>query len=128
MIASLLLALSSASCVVCLREDQTENSEISALNGFGMPNPAAVYCTELGYSYEIKNTKEGHVGRCIFPDKSSCDAWEFYRGERKGEFSYCARRGYKLKTKKNCAWASEGSVCVLPDGGEIGELRTVRIG
>jgi len=40
-----------------------------------MPNPAAVYCKELGYKYEIKD------GVCIFPDGSKCNAWAFYRGE-----------------------------------------------
>ncbi|UEC41836.1 MAG: hypothetical protein METHAR1v1_80020, partial [Methanothrix sp.] len=39
----------------------------------GMSNPAADYCEERGYDYS--------GGRCIFPDGTSCDAWEFYRGE-----------------------------------------------
>lgn len=35
-----------------------------------IPNPAAVYCTELGYTYDN--------GECVFPDGSRCSAWHFY--------------------------------------------------
>jgi len=48
-----------------------------------MPNPAAVYCKDLGYKYEIREDPKtkGQYGVCIFPDKSECDAWAFYRRE-----------------------------------------------
>jgi len=35
-----------------------------------IPNPAAVFCHELGYEYED--------GDCIFPDGSRCNAWHYY--------------------------------------------------
>jgi putative hemolysin len=48
----------------------------------GMPNPSAVYCTRLGYKYEIVADDEGNqYGLCIFPDESACLAWDFYRGK-----------------------------------------------
>ncbi|MCD6086313.1 DUF333 domain-containing protein [bacterium] len=49
----------------------------------GMPNPAAVYCKDLGYKYEIREDPKtkGQYGVCIFPDGSKCNAWAFYRGE-----------------------------------------------
>lgn len=100
-------------------KNESKNSEISKDGEFGLSNPSAVYCKELGYGYEIKNTKEGQIGVCIFPDGSSAEDWEFYSGETKGEYSYCAAKGYKLETEKNCAWSSKCGVCVLPDGKKI---------
>ena len=43
-----------------------------------IPNPSAVYCTELGYEYEVRDTADGQVGYCIFPDGSECSAWQYY--------------------------------------------------
>jgi putative hemolysin len=48
----------------------------------GLPNPAAAYCQERGYSYEIRTAADGsQSGVCIFADGSECDEWVFYRGE-----------------------------------------------
>ena len=58
-----------------------------------MPNPAAVYCKDLGYKYEIKD------GVCIFPDGSECDGWAFYRGE-------CGKKWQK-ENKEKCAKEGE---------------------
>ena len=50
--------------------------------GAGLPNPAAAYCQEQGYKYEIRTAADGsQSGVCIFPDGSECDEWAFYRGE-----------------------------------------------
>ena len=38
-----------------------------------IPNPSSVYCDTLGYDVQ------GDL--CVFPDGTSCEAWEFYRGE-----------------------------------------------
>ncbi|MFH1535559.1 MAG: C1 family peptidase [Patescibacteria group bacterium] len=100
-------------------KNELKNNEISEAVEIGLSNPSAAYCEELGYKYETKDTKEGQVGVCNFPDSSSADAWEFYSGESGGEFSYCAAKGYKSETEKNCAWSSECSVCILPDGENI---------
>jgi putative hemolysin len=47
-----------------------------------LPNPAAVYCEEQGYSYEIREEADGgQYGVCISPEGIECDEWAFYRGE-----------------------------------------------
>lgn len=44
-----------------------------------IPNPAAVYCGEQGYEYEIRTLPDGsQYGVCIFPDGSECSAWHYY--------------------------------------------------
>lgn len=47
-----------------------------------IPNPAAVYCEQNGYEYEIRDAEDGsQSGVCVFPDGSSCDEWAYFRGE-----------------------------------------------
>ena len=47
-----------------------------------LANPAAVYCSEQGTEYEIREHEDGgQYGVCIFDDGSECDAWDFFRGE-----------------------------------------------
>jgi C1A family cysteine protease len=90
-------------------------------NAPGMANPAAVYCQELGYEYEIVDASEGQYGTCIFPGGSQCNEWSFLQGKCGRNYSYCARQGYDLITKtdgKN-PFSREYSVCV-GDRGEIG--------
>ena len=90
-------------------------------NAPGMANPAAVYCRELGYEYEIADTAEGQSGACIFPDGSRCNEWSFLQGKCGQGHSYCARQGYGSITKtdgKN-PLSREYSVCVRGRG-EIG--------
>jgi len=46
-----------------------------------IPNPAAVYCVEQGYKYEIRTNPEGsQYGVCIFPDGSECEEWSYFCG------------------------------------------------
>ncbi|MCL4559622.1 MAG: DUF333 domain-containing protein [Chloroflexi bacterium] len=48
----------------------------------GIANPASVYCTEKGYSLEIRTAADGsQYGACIFPDGSECEEWAYFRGE-----------------------------------------------
>ena len=92
-------------------------------NAAGMANPAAVYCHELGYEYEIVDTAEGQYGTCAFPDDSKCEAWRFLEGKCGQSHSYCARHGYALITKsegKN-PFSIDYRVCVH-DGREIGAV------
>ena len=92
----------------------------------GMPNPAAVYCSNQGYEYSD--------GKCIFPDGSSCDSWEFYRGEcsynpepekpigmPNPASSYCAAQGYDLETRTDPTTGGEVGYCVFPDGSSCEE-------
>lgn len=50
-------------------------------------NPAAVYCIESGYSYEIESNDQGEYGICIFPDESECMEWDFFNGSCGEEFA-----------------------------------------
>jgi len=47
----------------------------------GLPNPATVYCVELGYEWSIVENPEGQAGMCVFPDGTQCDEWSFFEGE-----------------------------------------------
>ena len=50
--------------------------------GAGVPNPAAAFCEEQGFSYEIRTADDGsQAGYCIFPNGAECEEWAFYRGE-----------------------------------------------
>jgi putative hemolysin len=52
--------------------------------GANMPNPASVYCKDHGGTLEIRtDASGGQAGMCVFPDKSECDEWAYYRGECK---------------------------------------------
>jgi len=47
-----------------------------------MPNPASVYCAEKGNTLEFRTAADGNQsGVCIFPDKSECEEWAYFRGE-----------------------------------------------
>ena len=49
-----------------------------------MPNPASVFCEKNGGKLEIRADKNGgQYGVCVFPDKSECDEWAYFRGECK---------------------------------------------
>jgi hypothetical protein len=44
-----------------------------------MTNPAATYCKNQGYSYQLK----GSSGYCYFGDGTSCEEWSYYNGSCK---------------------------------------------
>jgi hypothetical protein len=47
-----------------------------------MPNPASVYCEQNGNTLEIRTADDGsQYGICVFPDGSTCDEWDYFRGE-----------------------------------------------
>ena len=46
----------------------------------GLPNPASVYCVDLGYELTIVDEADGQVGMCVFPDATQCEEWSFFRG------------------------------------------------
>jgi C1A family cysteine protease/putative hemolysin len=59
-----------------------------------MHNPAAVYCSDLGYQFRIAEGPDGgQHGVCTMPDGSECDAWDFLEGGCGSSFSICARKG-----------------------------------
>ncbi len=89
-----------------------------------MANPAAVYCGEMGYIYEIVRNPSGEVGDCLFPDGDSCDAWEFLQGKCGQNYSYCALQGYDIKTVSDGKdpFSQEYAVCVSSRGEEVGSV------
>jgi putative hemolysin len=44
------------------------------------PNPAAVYCEQLGGTTENRPSEGGEAGWCL-KDGKECDQWALYRGE-----------------------------------------------
>jgi C1A family cysteine protease len=91
----------------------TESSKETDLN---MKNPAAVYCTELGYTYKIVQTEQGEKGICVLPDDMECEAWDFYEGKCGINYSYCRQKGYNVAfTEEGCPFTQTCVVCILPD-------------
>ncbi|MBD3348130.1 MAG: DUF333 domain-containing protein [Candidatus Eisenbacteria bacterium] len=88
----------------------------------GATNPAASYCSELGYDYLIEQTPDGERGVCVLPDGSRVDAWDFYRGKVADEYSWGARNGYSTETRviDHGTFTTEVSVCVDRRGDVVG--------
>ena len=112
--------------VSCQEESSTESEKPTAVEALygGTPNPAAVYCEELGYKHEIRTSPSGgQYGVCVFPDGSECKAWEFLRGKCGQKFSFCERKGFKIenRVKDMGSWTAEYAVCVFPDRSECPE-------
>lgn len=87
--------------------------------GLSMKNPAAVYCTDLGYAYQIVEQEDGSQnGVCHLPDGSSCSAWAFLRGQCGVEHSICARRGLGTAVRSDGGnpFSREYAVCVDSTG------------
>ncbi len=86
-----------------------------------MINPAAGYCTELGYQYTDTVGKDGSMtGYCLLPGNRSVDAWQFLQGKVSPELSYCKKQGFEVRTvsdPKVCGMlGSTCAVCVKADG------------
>ncbi len=93
-------------------------------NHKGLSNPSADYCVFMGYKYQnIKDKDGGERGICIFPDSTSCDAWDFYRGKSHTKFSYCEKYGYttinEIDTIKS--FTTSCAKCVIRKNGYIVE-------
>jgi len=76
-----------------------------------LANPAAVYCKELGYDYEVRSGVDGEYGVCTLPNGEDCAAWSFFEGKCGQAYSYCARNGYAIKTVSDES-GSEHAVCI----------------
>jgi C1A family cysteine protease len=87
-------------------------------------NPAAVYCTDLGYEYALEEGPEGQSGACLLPDGLQCDEWAFLAGKCGAEFSYCALHGYKTVTRSDGQdpFSPQYAVCTKPDGQPVGTV------
>lgn len=86
-------------------------------------NPAAVYCLDLGYEYQIVNDDE-QQGICMLPDGQACDAWEFLQGKCGQAASYCARHGYETRTVADGQdpFSPEYAVCISDEGRVVGSV------
>lgn len=82
------VALGDATSGFCWQAVIDENGEITrtgrdAANLPGLGNPAAIYCEEQGFRYEISTDLDGsQCGQCIFSDAlgDACNAWQFFHG------------------------------------------------
>jgi len=95
-----------------------------AIQAYSLKDPAAVYCTALGYDYALKDTSKGQVGICKPATTLECDEWDFLRGKCGLEYSFCEKGGYGqiAAIGKDCGSVdpfAECLVCVLPDGRRV---------
>lgn len=98
----------------------SENSSVKIYHDpTQMPDPSSGYCYALGYNSRVEENEKGQYGICIFPDKSECSEWAFYRGKCGQEWSYCRLKGYDLKNLTDDeGWSYDGSICVNNSTGE----------
>jgi len=74
-----IIMLALAACTVFRVNSEPVATDESQVN---IPNPAAAYCKQHGYEYEIRTSDDGNQsGVCVFPDGSICDEWAYFRGE-----------------------------------------------
>ena len=86
----------------------------------GVPNPAAVYAEQMGYGYYVTDDGQGIV---TFPDSSTCDEWDFYRGKSGQKWSYAELHGYAQKQLSEKEGWYRGAVCVdKATGKEVGTV------
>ncbi len=76
----------------------------------GGANPAAAYCSALGY--------QATGGQCAFPDGTRCEQWAFFRGSCGGQHSFCNLHGGTISNKEENkgTWTASYGLCVLPTG------------
>ncbi len=81
-----------------------------------LKNPAAVYCTELGYDYLTNITDKGEVGICVIEKNTTeLNAWDFLKGKVGQKYSYCAKKGYAIEivNDSNNPFDKEYAVCIV---------------
>ena len=85
--------------------------------GLALSNPAAAYCSDLGYTYNSTSD------RCVFNDRSYCDAWAFYRGTCGQSKTYCEQNGGLIKSITETVGTAtyQYAVCQFNDGTECNE-------
>jgi hypothetical protein len=76
----------------------------------GLPNPASVYCVDLGYQLTIVDEPEGQVGMCVFPDSTQCEEWSFYQGE-------CGQAWAPVAMMHNCPQPGRWAMAVWDGSG-----------
>jgi len=62
--------------------DQNQTETNTKESRAGIANPASVYCVKQGGKSEIKTERDGgQVGYCNFANGSSCEEWQYFRGD-----------------------------------------------
>jgi C1A family cysteine protease/putative hemolysin len=118
LVLSLLLIFNSSSSADTDEDKQVSQDSVFD-NNVGMPDPSAVYCLDLGYEYKtITRSNGSQYGICIFPDKTSCKAWDFIKGKCAKDRSVCALHGLATMTKNDGKnpFSKEYAVCVDTKG------------
>jgi len=96
---------------------EPSNCGCSSTGNSGFQNPAAEYCTKMGYEYKTVKTDAGERGICVLPNGDEVDAWAFYRGECATQFSYCAKMGWPVAAEaQGDSYSDKCCTCVLPNG------------
>jgi len=90
-----------------------------------MKNPAAVYCNELGYVYQVVDDPDGgQRDICRLPGELVCPAWDFLNGKCGQDYSICSQKGLKttIRENGNNPFSPEYAVCVDTDGNSVGSV------
>lgn len=61
-----------------------QSNDTNSTDPVTLANPAAVFCTESGGTYEIRDGADGQVGICTLPDGTEIDAWDYFREKNGG--------------------------------------------
>ena len=99
------------------------SAQAQATPGPGLPNPASVYCVELGYELRIVDA-DGEVGICVFPDGTQCEEWSFFEGECGQGWALEADSSHGQDgTMHNCPQPGKWAIAVWggDDGTDAGE-------
>ena len=98
-------------------EEPTPGDDTEELAPIGLANPAAVYCAELGYTLESRETDGGEDAACVFPDGSECPQWDFLGGRCGQAWTYCAQQGFVPEDN-----GTNVAACTFPDGSSCPEI------
>ena len=107
----------------CKKKSDTEPPDTEVpKNLYGkVPNPASVYCQDMGYKSELREDTSGNQYEvCILPDESECRSWDLLKGKCGQKFTICEKQGNRIETRvlDMGTWKMEYAVCVFPDGSE----------
>jgi putative hemolysin len=70
--------------------------EIGDNGGVALANPASENCVQKGGTLEMRNSKQGQYGVCLFEDNRQCEEWALLRGQ-------CPVGGLKITGYENDA-------------------------
>jgi len=110
--------------IVTLLTGSSLQTELLSQPLVGMGNPAAVYCQELGFEYQVVEGEAGQHAVCQLPGEKTCDDWAFLQGECGQEYNYCAQQGLEtvVKSDGKNSLSQVYAACVDGSGREIGQV------